>query len=65
MLSKTTILPIVSVICLGITAVTGLDISKDLVDVIATIATIGIGAGVSIWGIIKTHKKKGETNDTL
>ena len=59
-MSKTAILPVVSVICLAIAAVTGHEISKDLQDAIATVSAIVIGAGISVWGIIKSHKKKGE-----
>ena len=57
-ISKTAILPIVSVICLGIASFTGNTISADMQDHVASIATIVISAGVSIWGIIKNHKKE-------
>lgn len=59
-MSKTAILPVVSVICLAIAAVTGHEISKDVQDAIAGVTAIVVGAGISIWGIYKSHKKKGD-----
>jgi hypothetical protein len=56
-ISKTAILPIVSVFCLGIGAITGHNISSNAIDEIATIGATVIGAGISVWGIIKDHKK--------
>jgi hypothetical protein len=55
-LNKTAILPIVSIICIGIAAITGHEFTKDTVDAIATISSIVITAGISVWGVIKNHK---------
>lgn len=57
-ISKTAILPIVTVICGGIAIIIGKPIGKDTVDMIATIAAVVIGAGVNLWGIWKNHKKE-------
>jgi uncharacterized membrane protein YcaP (DUF421 family) len=56
-MNKTAILPIVTIICLGIGTLIGKPIGKDTVDMIATIAATVISAGVSVWGVIKNHKK--------
>jgi hypothetical protein len=56
-MKKTSILPIVSVVCLAVAAVTGHQISKDIVNEVADIAVAVIGAGISIWGVIKDHSK--------
>lgn len=55
-IDKTAILPIVTVVCLGIGAITGHAISVNVQNDIATIAAVAIGAGISIWGVIKNHK---------
>lgn len=55
-MNKTAILPIVSVICLGIATITGHSINANMQDEIATIAATVIGAGISVWGVIKNHK---------
>ena len=57
-MSKTAILPIISVVCLGVGTVTGHQVSAGLQDEIATIAATAIGAGISIWGVFKNHKKE-------
>lgn len=57
-MKKTAILPVVSVLCLAIAAITGHQIDASLQDEIATVASIAIGAGISIWGIYKDHKAK-------
>lgn len=56
-MNKTAILPIVTIICLGIGTLIGKPIGKDTVDMIATIAATSISAGVSIYGVLKNHKK--------
>jgi hypothetical protein len=56
-ISKTAILPVVTVICLGVAAVTGHPIGKSTQDLIATDVAAVITAGVSIWGVFKNHKK--------
>lgn len=56
-MNKTIILPIVALITLGITALTGVEINSDLQDSIATGVTILVSAGISLYGIIKNHKK--------
>lgn len=56
-MNKTAILPIVSVVCMGVAVVTGHTISASIQDEVATIAATAIGAGISIWGVIKNHKK--------
>lgn len=56
-ISKTSILPIVSVICLGIGTITHHAINASIQNEIATVAATVIGAGISIWGVIKNHKK--------
>ncbi|MDP4087121.1 MAG: hypothetical protein Q8934_21395 [Bacillota bacterium] len=55
-MSKTAILPIVSVVCLGVAAITGHTVDAKLQDDIATWAASLIGVGVGIWGVIKDHK---------
>jgi hypothetical protein len=37
--------------------ITGHQVSSSVQDEIATIAAAVIGAGISVWGIIKDHKK--------
>jgi hypothetical protein len=59
-INKTAILPIVSVICLAVATITGHQVASNVQDEIATIAATVIGAGVSIWGVVKDHQKKGE-----
>jgi uncharacterized membrane protein YcaP (DUF421 family) len=59
-MKKTAILPIVTIICLGIGTLIGKPIGKDTVDMIATITATAFTAGISIWGVIKDHTKKGE-----
>lgn len=59
-MSKTAILPIVSVVCLGIATITGHTINASVQDEIATIGATVIGAAISIWGVIKNHQKGGE-----
>lgn len=58
---KTMIAPIIAALCIAIQLFFGIDISEEvqskLVDVIAN----AIFVGVLIYGIIKNHKKKGET----
>jgi hypothetical protein len=56
-ISKTAILPVVTVLSLAYAAITGHEISKDLLDKTADIAAVVISAGISIWGVIKNHKK--------
>jgi hypothetical protein len=55
-MNKTAILPIVSVICLGVAAITGHTISNDLQNDIATWTSSLIGVGIGIYGVIKNHK---------
>lgn len=62
-ISKTTIVPIVSVVCLGISSITGHAISGQIQDEIATWALNLIGIGYGIYGVIKDHNiKKNELN---
>jgi hypothetical protein len=56
--SKSAILPIVSIVCVAIAAITGHKFSHDVVDSIATVASIVITSGISIWGVFKNHKKE-------
>ncbi|MFD0825870.1 hypothetical protein ACT8ZR_09345 [Neobacillus sp. M.A.Huq-85] len=56
-MNKTAILPIVTIICGGISVISGHPIGKDTVDMVATIAATVIGAGISIWGVVKNHRK--------
>ena len=56
-MSKSAILPIVAIVCGGIAVITGKPIGADTQDMVATIAATVIGAGISIWGVIKNHKK--------
>jgi hypothetical protein len=58
-ISKTAITPIVTIICLAIGAITGHQVSSSTQDEIATVGATVIGAGISIWGVIKDHSKKG------
>lgn len=57
-MSRTAIAPIISVVCLGIGAITGHAISASVQDEIVTISATAITAGLSIWGILKNHKKE-------
>jgi hypothetical protein len=56
-MNKTVILPIVSVICLGVAAVTGHTLDAKLQDDIATWTASLIGVGIGIYGVIKNHKR--------
>ena len=56
-MNKTAILPIITIICGGISVISGHPIGKDTVDMVATIAATVIGAGISIWGVVKNHRK--------
>jgi hypothetical protein len=58
--SKTAILPILSVIALGIATLTGHQFSKDVIDETATVLAVVITAGINVWGILKNHKKVGK-----
>lgn len=59
-MNKTAILPIVTIVCLGIGAVTGHQVSSSVQNEIATIAATVISAGISIWGVLKNHKGEGK-----
>lgn len=54
---KTAILPVVAVVCLGVAAVTGHQVSQSVQDEVATIGSIVVGGAIAIWGVIKNHKK--------
>lgn len=54
---KTIIAPIVATICLGIGTFTGHHFGNDVQGEITDIGTVIVGCGVSIYGIIKNHKK--------
>jgi hypothetical protein len=56
-MNKTAILPIISVICLGIGVVTGHKIDDSLQAQIADWTASLIGVGIGIWGVIKNHQK--------
>jgi hypothetical protein len=56
--SKTAILPVLSVIALGIATLTGHQFSKDSIEEAATVLAVVITAGVNLWGIFKNHKKE-------
>lgn len=62
-MKKTIIIPIVSVICLAVTAATGVDVDKGTQADIAQGISIIVTASISVYGIIKnwrkTHPKKG------
>jgi hypothetical protein len=55
-MNKTAILPIISVICLGIAAITGHKVDADLQGQIADWAASLIGVGIGIWGVFHNHK---------
>jgi hypothetical protein len=55
-MNKTAILPIVSVICLGIAAITGHAVDASLQAQIADWSASVIGVGLGIWGVIKNHR---------
>lgn len=59
-MNKTAILPIISVIYIGIEAITGQKITTITADELATVASIVITAGISVWGILKNHEKVGK-----
>jgi general stress protein CsbA len=56
--SKTAILPVVTVILLAVGTVTNHKFTADTADFIATIGAVVITAGINVWGIIKNHKKE-------
>jgi hypothetical protein len=56
--SKTAILPVVSVVALAIAAITGHKFNQGTIDEFSTVAAIVITAGINVWGIIKNHKKE-------
>jgi hypothetical protein len=56
-MNKTVILPIVTIVCGAIALITKKPIGADTQDMIATVAATVIGAAISIWGVIKNHKK--------
>lgn len=55
--NKTAIIPVVSILCGAYFLITGHAVSAPVQDEFATIGVIVVGAGVSIWGVIKNHKK--------
>lgn len=57
-MNKTIIAPIVAVICLTVTALTGVEIDAQTQSDVVTALGILISAGITVWGIIKNHKKK-------
>ena len=56
-MKKTAILPIISAIYIAYEAITGQKITTISADEVATIGSIIITAGITVWGIIKNHKK--------
>lgn len=52
------IAPIVAVICMAVAGITGVQIDADTQEQVATGIFVCISAGVSIYGIVKNHKKK-------
>ena len=56
--SKSAILPVVTVVLLGVGTLTNHKFTADTADYIATIAAVVITAGINIWGIFKNHKKE-------
>lgn len=58
-MKKTAILPVISVLCVGITAVSGVEISGEVQNLIVDVV-IGVASAISIYGIYKDHKKKGD-----
>jgi Na+/H+ antiporter NhaB len=56
--SKTAILPVLSVVALCIATLTGHKFTQDFIDEAATILAVLITAGVNIYGIFKNHKKE-------
>jgi hypothetical protein len=57
-ITKSMILPFVTVLVGGYTLITKDAVSKDAVDTITNISVIVIGAAVNVWGIFKTHEKE-------
>lgn len=57
-MGKTIILPILMVIGLVIKSVTGYEIPEEVLNGWADAIAVLIAAGVTVWGIIKNHKKK-------
>lgn len=57
---KSMILPVLSVLALAYGAITGHQIPKAVIDQVATYGGILVGAGVALWGVWKSHQKKGE-----
>jgi NADH:ubiquinone oxidoreductase subunit K len=58
-ISKTTILPIVSAILFFVGTVTNHKFTADSVDFYATIVTAVVLFAINMYGIFKSHKKKG------
>lgn len=56
-MSKTAILPLVSILAGAFTVISKKPVGEDTIDMIATIAVTAIGAVVSIWGVFKNHNK--------
>lgn len=56
--SKTIIAPIVGLIALGMTIVFGIEIGTDIQDQIITYVSTGITLAVTLYGIVKNHKKE-------
>lgn len=55
--NKTVIGPIVSILCLGVGAVTGHPIGTNLEEEIITWTVAVGGIAYSVWGVFKNHKK--------
>jgi hypothetical protein len=56
--SKTAILPVLSVIALGIATLTGHQFTQNTIDETATVLAVVITASINLWGIFKNHKKE-------
>lgn len=59
-MTKSMVLPIIAVVALGVKALTGIEISADLQEQLATGIVILGGVAYAIYGVFKNHKKEGE-----
>lgn len=57
-MKKTIILPIISIIFMAITAITGHQFDEATIESVATAVAVLITTGLSIYGVLKDHKKK-------
>jgi phosphotransferase system glucose/maltose/N-acetylglucosamine-specific IIC component len=55
---RTIIIPIVSMLFLGITFITGIEFPESLVGDVAEFILYGGALGATLYGVVKNHKKE-------